>query len=208
MAGASGYAPPATFDLDEVRAVSRRVTKRRRTAAALAGAGAVLLLTGAVISGNIATTESADPAARQHGTESTQNSPGLAPKQGGNGSRGDGPSRADRTGRCDKVGWELVEALDDELPPTDDAPVPRCDPEGHAVAVRVDGGTVTAWLSERSPGDTAGDTPNQPPGAVSVVRRTSVGVLTVMSIPGEQKYGAPLSAQVPRIATAVANALQ
>lgn len=229
MADAPGNPPPAAFGIDEVRAVSRRAAKRHREGIAAVSAVAVVLLAGVVFSGNIADTGSADPrtvsapagsgtAAWQNGTDpgkthtdgqrrpgtaSAQNSPGPKPKQGGNGSRGNGPSRAERTGRCDKVGRELVDALADELPPTDDDQVLRCAPEGHAVSVQVDGGTVTAWLSDSE----VSDTHNQPPGAFSVVRRTSAGTLSVMSIPGRQEYGAPLSAKLPRIATAVANAL-
>lgn len=218
MTDATGDPPPATFDVDDVRAASWRVTWRHRRRVASGAVVVVLLLACAVISGSIAGAGGADsrrasssaagapPAGTpRNGTAATENSPGPEPKQGGNGSRGDGPSRAGRTSRCDKVGRELVDALEDELPATDDASVPRCDPEGHAVSVQVDDGTVTAWLSPGKDSD-AGNQP-QPPGAFRVIRRTSVGTLTVMSIAGAQEYAAPLSDRLPRIATAVANAL-
>ena len=58
--------------------------------------------------------------------------PGFVPKQGGNESRENGPSRAGRTDRCVKVSRELVDALVDELPATEHALIRRCGAVGHA----------------------------------------------------------------------------
>lgn len=230
MTDAPGETPPATFGIDEVRSASRRATLRRRAAITASSAVAVLILSGAGVFGIMAATDgpgqtiasssgengSNEPAKqenaapvqpetagkRQPGTASEQDSPGLAPKQGGDGSGRDGPPRADSTDGCDKVDRKLANALADELPATGNQP--DCSPDGHGVTFQLDGGIVTASVTE----GTLPDTYDGPPDSVTVTRQTAGGsTLTMASIPGEGENRAPLSGEVKRIATELAGKL-
>lgn len=236
MADAPGEAPPPTFDIDEVRAASRRATLRRRAAVTGTSAVAVLALAGAGIFGTMAATggpgqagsgqamasssgesagkqsarqENAAPVQpdtagkRQPGTASEQDSPGLAPKQGGDGPGRDGP-RADSTDGCDKVDRKLANALADELPATGTRPEPACSPDGQGVTFQLPSGVVTASVIA----GTLPATYDGPPGTITVTRQTSGGgTLTLVSIPGEGASSAPLNGEVKRIATELAGTL-
>lgn len=230
MTDAPGEAPPATFGIDEVRSASRSATLRRRSAITASSAVVVLVLAGAGVFGIMAATDgpgqtiassagesgSEEPARqenaapvqpesageRQPGVASEQDSPGLAPKQGGDRSGREGPSRADSTDGCDKVDRELANALAGELPVT--GIEPTCSPDGHEVTVELDGGVVTASVTE----GTVPDTYDGPPGLITVTRQTSGGsTLTIVSIPAEGENSAPLSGEVKRIATELAGDL-
>lgn len=173
-------APPAAFDVSDVRSASRRATVRRRNAIAGGTALVVVLGFGGVVAGtnwlssNDKTKYSAD--AGQQGDNSAESplSAPVAPKDTKNfpgdlSTQGDGstPGGTDpRVGEravqgCAAVDRELAVALAGELSVSADSaetPTLTCSPTSRSAAFKIDGLTVTAVVTSEffeAPGEVA-----------------------------------------------------
>lgn len=224
-------APPATFDIDEVRAAARRARARRRWTVAGACALVVVALAGAGILGIMMTTggtgqvvaskpegnptrggksDNAAPAQPQpEGTRLQDTASAARPTKDLPGlspkQGGDGTvkdgPRAGSTDGCDKVDRELAKALADELPVTGSDAQRSCASDVHAVTFRVGGGSLTATLVD----DKLPSTYHETPGAVTVTRHTAGGgTLMLVSIAGDNGGTPPLSGELTRVAEELA----
>lgn len=219
--------PPATFELDDVTAASRRQSTRRRSMIAVACSFVVLAVAGVGAVGVIMNT-SGNPVAGQPASGkapalskpgqpdeaperlpkgSGEGFPDLAPKQGGDGSAEGGPPRAESTARCDKVDRELATALAGELPVTDPGaaqPGRTCTNNTSSVIFQVPGGELSAVLSYPPPLPGLAFGNEGTPVSTASAATAQGGRLTIVST-GEPGSGvAPLADELAYIAHALA----
>ncbi|MEU7478703.1 hypothetical protein AB0A63_22140 [Lentzea sp. NPDC042327] len=164
-------APPAAFDVSDVRTASRRATQRRRSAIAGGTALVVVLGFGGVLAGTnwVNQDKGAESVAGagQAGDNSaqsplsapvdppnmqTKNFPGDVSTQGDTATPGSAdPSVGERAVQgCAEVDRELAVALAGELsvPPADAVPpTVSCAPSSRSAAFKVDGLTITAIVT-------------------------------------------------------------
>jgi len=213
---APGAAPPAGFDVRDVREASARISTRRRITVATASLCVVFALLGAGIMGFVqsGTTSSdqlagsAQPTPGPARLPSQPGLPGPSAMQGGVGPGENGP-RADRTPGCDKVDGELATALAGELPSTGvtgpragDVCTPGSRSAGFGVTANGRVGTVSATVLP--PGASVRLSSVADGAVVDQRRSTSGGTVIVLSVPGGGSSAAPLEDDVPKIAGALA----
>ncbi|GAA5124459.1 hypothetical protein [Haloechinothrix salitolerans] len=221
-------APPASFDVDDVSAASRRATARHRmrvaavtsiTAIVLGGAGVVAVTspfsdrgTGEVASAPApleARPNAGQPAQedmRLEGGDSGE-SRSERSKQGGR----DVTTQADKLGIagtawCDEVDRELATALAGELSVVPDNAVPgRLCSDGGNAAFRVTDGDATGLIMvAHLPGRSEVTMSLGEDTMVATARASSSGIVVVASVPTGGSATAPFAADVGRIADAIA----
>lgn len=212
---AAGHTPPASFDDDDVRSASRRVTARRRSALAGGSLLGVAVLGGGVLLGG----QLLQPAAPEGPARPP---PGVAsapaPEPGGRtpmpqplstldapGSEGGATTGLGTCGPADPVlGAELVDALADRgtTPAGPTLALAEACPEGsRAAGVPVTGGTVYLVVSPAVAGTGEGGSV-RPDGARSytVAAADDGELVSVLSMPAAPQQPAPLGEDVDELA--------
>jgi len=209
-------APPAAFDVSDVRTASRKATQRRRSAIAGGTALVVVLGFGGVVAGTNWVnqdkgTESVAGAGQQEGNSAqsplsapldpprmqTKDFPGDPSTQGDVVTPGSAdPSVGGRAVQgCAVVDRELAVALAGELSVSPEDAVPpsvSCSPPSRSAAYRIDGLTVTAVVTA--------DEFVPPPGADTAQVKTGTGQELYVLTQGDGE----LKGQAKRVAEAVA----
>lgn len=220
--------PPASFDVDDVAAASRRATARHRmriaavtsiTAVVLGGAGIIAVTSPFSDPG---TNEAASAPAQLEATpnagqpdrqdmrlkdgDSRESQPELS-KQGD----GAAVAQADKLGiagteRCDEVDRELATALAGELSvgPDDAVPGRLCSDGGNAAFRVSDGDGTGLVMVAHVPDRTTTTITMSAPTATATARAASGGLVVVASVPTGGSSTAPFAADMQRIADAIA----
>ncbi|MGI5504090.1 hypothetical protein [Lentzea sp. CA-135723] len=205
-------APPASFDVGDIRTGSRKATQRRRNSIAAGTAFVVVLGFGGVIATNSWVTNDANTmnsaGSGQDRNEQAESpmSPNMAnpqtnfagkdsPTQGDGSTLGStGLSAGESTVQgCAGVDRELADALAVELsvpPEGAEAPTLTCSPDSRSAAFRIDGLTITAIVTPQ---------PFEPP-AGTEKQKTAKGQDLYVFTQGD----GPLKGQVRRVAAALA----
>ena len=173
---AAGDAPPASFDVTDVTARSRRATVRSRSVLAGGSALAVVVVAiglvfatggfghpagGSGVAAGVASPNSSGRGPFSHslaGPDAVTPSHGFptsSPVQGGGSAGGVGPGADGTRSGCGPADRKLAVALASELPAagaTVDQPVPtpavfRCPPDGRAATYAVHAGSVTGTVT-------------------------------------------------------------
>lgn len=208
---APGEPPPPGFSLNDVTAAAARASARRRSAVLLTAACLVAVLSAAGIAGvsyfRSTETSTAQPALAPERPPET--SPGPSALQGSGGNGEDGP-RAEGASGCEKVDRELATALAGELPATGaTAPLPGrfCPTVTRSAGFHVTDGDSSGVVSVTVfPAGVAVKLPTFKDGTVPAGQLAgSGGTVLVLSTP-DPGSAAPLEADLPRIAGALAPA--
>jgi hypothetical protein len=209
---APGEPPPPGFSLGDVTAASARASARRRSTLLLTAACLVAVLSAAGIAGvsyfRSTETSTAQPAS---GLERLpQTSPVPSPLQGSGGNGEDGP-RAEGASGCEKVDRELATALAGELPATgttDPSPGRFCPTATRSAGFHVTDGDRSGLVSVTVvPAGVTVKVPTLTDGTVLTEQPTaSGGTVLVLSTP-DKGSAAPLEADLPRVAAALAGRL-